>query len=313
MRLAQYVYSDLENTLPKLAVWNRPLGAWIDADIYLDGGDDLDDFDEELSEDDDFFRMPLSIDDFFTNAVDEEIIEELTQKIENPNADALDLNKIQFLSPFLWPSKILCVGLNYADHAAEFNDPVPAEPVFFCKANSSLSSHQSPILLPSVSDQIDYEAELVVIIGRAGRDIPESEALDYVFGYTCGNDVSCRDWQSGKPAGQWFLGKSFDSFAPIGPGIVTKDEIPNPNHLAIASRLNGKTMQSSNTSNFIFPVEKLIAYVSQVMTLKPGDLLFTGTPGGVGMRRNPPVFLKNGDTIEVEIENIGTLTNPVLG
>lgn len=313
MRLALYVFSDSENTLPKLAVWNHAIDAWVDAGIYLNDEDDSEDFGEEMDEDDECFRIPLSIDDFFAGVVDEKITAELTQAIENPNADPLRLDKIRFLPPILWPSKILCVGLNYADHAAEFNDPVPAEPVFFCKALSTLNSHQGPIFLPKVSDQIDYEAELVVIIGRTGRDIPEASALDYVFGYTCGNDVSCRDWQSGKPAGQWFLGKSFDSFAPIGPGIVTKDEIPNPNRLAIASRLNGKTMQSSNTSNFIFPVEKLIAYVSQVMTLNPGDLLFTGTPGGVGMRRNPPVFLKNGDTIEVEIEKIGTLTNPVRG
>ena len=219
--------------------------------------------------------------------------------------------EIVLLPPVPFCEKILCVGLNYADHAAEFNDPIPAEPVYFCKALSALNADSQAIVLPTVSDKIDYEAELVVVIGKQGRNIDRAEALDYVWGYTCGNDVSCRDWQSGKPAGQWFLGKSFDTFAPIGPVLVTRDEIPCPNTLDISSRLNGTTMQSSNTKNFIFPVEELIAYVSQVMTLRPGDLIFTGTPGGVGMRRVPPVFMKHGDTIEVEIEGIGTLTNPV--
>lgn len=219
--------------------------------------------------------------------------------------------EIVLLPPVPFCEKILCVGLNYADHAEEFNDPIPAEPVFFCKALSALSADSQAIVLPTVSEQIDYEAELVVVIGKRGRNIDRAEALDYVWGYTCGNDVSCRDWQSGKPAGQWFLGKSFDTFAPIGPVLVTRDEIPGPNALDISSRLNGRTMQSSNTKHFIFPVEELIAYVSQVMTLRPGDVIFTGTPGGVGMRRVPPVFMKDGDTIEVEIEGIGTLTNPV--
>lgn len=209
------------------------------------------------------------------------------------------------------PTKILCVGLNYADHAKEFGDPIPPEPVFFCKALSTLIPHGAGIVVPRESDKIDYEAELVAVIGKWARRVSAADALDYVAGYTCGNDVSCRDWQKNKPAGQWFLGKSFDTFAPLGPWLVSRDEAGNPNELAICSRLNGQVMQSSTTRNFIFPIEELIAYASNVMTLEPGDLVFTGTPGGIGDRRNPPVYLKRGDTIEVEIEKIGTLSNPV--
>lgn len=223
----------------------------------------------------------------------------------------VDLSKVHLLAPVLNPSKILCVGLNYADHAEEFNDPVPQEPVIFCKAVSSINGPDAPIVLPKISQRVDYEAELVVVIGQYGKDIDEKVALDYVAGYTCGNDVSARDWQKNTPAGQWFLGKSFDSFAPTGPVLVLKDEIENPNALAIQSRLNGQVMQSSNTKHFIFPVQKLISYISRIMTLEPGDLIFTGTPGGVGDQRKPPVYLKHDDIIEVEIEKIGVLSNSV--
>ena len=159
---------------------------------------------------------------------------------------------------------------------------------------------------------VDYEAELVVVIGKPGRRIAESEAMDYVAGYMCGNDVSARDWQMKKPGGQWLLGKSFDTFAPTGPHLVTQDEITNPQQLAVRLILNGQVMQQSNTNQFIFSVTQLIAYVSQVCTLEVGDLLFTGTPGGVGFARKPPVFLKDGDVVEVEIESVGKLRNAVV-
>jgi len=159
---------------------------------------------------------------------------------------------------------------------------------------------------------VDYEAELVVVMGRGGRRIAESEAMSHVAGYLCSNDVSARDWQKGKPAGQWLLGKSFESFAPIGPWLVTADEVPDPGNLRIRLRLNGRLMQDSNTSQLIFPIPRLIAYVSEVCTLEPGDLLFTGTPAGVGMARKPPVYLKPGDVVEVEIDRLGVLRNPVI-
>jgi 2-keto-4-pentenoate hydratase/2-oxohepta-3-ene-1,7-dioic acid hydratase in catechol pathway len=211
------------------------------------------------------------------------------------------------------PEKIICVGKNYAEHARETGSLPPSEPVFFSKFSSAIGGDGQPIVLPRVSDEVDYEAELVVVIGVGGRYISKESAFAHVAGYCCGNDVSARDWQREKPGGQWLLGKSFDTFAPIGPALVTADEIPNPDKLAIELRLNGRVMQQSNTSQFLFPIAELIAYVSQVCTLMPGDLLFTGTPPGVGFARKPPVFIHSGDVVEVEIERVGVLRNPVVG
>ncbi|MEW4454436.1 fumarylacetoacetate hydrolase family protein [Bremerella sp. JC817] len=224
----------------------------------------------------------------------------------------LDPAKVHLLPPVVEPQKILCIGLNYADHAAETGATVGDEPVVFNKFPTCLRAHRQAIELPAVSDQIDYEAELVVVIGRAGRNIPQAEAMSHVAGYTIGHDVSCRDWQKGKPGKQWLLGKSFDSFAPLGPEIVTADEIEDPHNLRIQCRLNGETMQDSSTSQLIFRIDFLISYLSQVCTLKPGDLIYTGTPPGVGMARKPPVFLKPGDICEIEIEKLGILSNPVI-
>jgi len=209
------------------------------------------------------------------------------------------------------PEKVICVGKNYAEHARETGSKPPDEPVFFSKFPSAVCGDGQPILLPPESNQVDYEAELVAVIGRGGRNIAQSRALEHVAGYCCGNDVSARDWQKGKPGGQWLLGKSFDSFAPIGPALVTADDIPDPQCLDIKLRLNGRVMQQSNTRLMIFSVAELIAYVSRVCTLSPGDLLFTGTPEGVGFTRRPPVFLQAGDRVEVDIERIGSLGNPV--
>ena len=210
------------------------------------------------------------------------------------------------------PEKIICVGLNYADHARETGMTPPTEPVFFSKFPTAICGDWQPIVLPRVSNEVDYEAELVVVIGLGGRHISKEKALEHVAGYCCGNDVSARDWQLHKPAEQWLLGKSFDTFAPIGPAMVTADEIADPGQLRIELRLNGSVMQKSNTSQLIFSIAELVAYVSQVCTLSPGDLIFTGTPPGVGFARKPPVFLKPGDTVEVEIESVGILRNPVV-
>ncbi|MBS0210870.1 MAG: fumarylacetoacetate hydrolase family protein [Planctomycetes bacterium] len=222
-------------------------------------------------------------------------------------------SSVKLLSPVLDPQKIICVGLNYADHAREGGKEPPTEPVIFCKFATALSAHEAPIVLPAVSQKVDYEAELVVVIGRAGRNIPQQHALDFVAGYCVGHDVSARDWQQEKPGGQWLLGKSFDTFAPLGPTLVTPDEVGNAGKLRIQCRLNGQTMQDSNTEQLIFTIPHLIAYVSQVATLMPGDLIYTGTPSGVGFARKPPVFLKPGDVVEVEIEKLGVLRNPVVG
>ncbi len=219
---------------------------------------------------------------------------------------------VRLMAPVPQPEKVICIGLNYADHAAESGAPVPPEPVVFCKFPTAVRAHQNPIVLPSLSNKVDYEAELVVIIGVGGRNISRERAKHHIAGYTCGHDVSARDWQLQKPGGQWLLGKTFDSFAPFGPALVTSDEIENPGELNISLRLNGVTMQDSNTRQLIFPIDRLIEYLSSVCTLSPGDVIFTGTPPGVGGARKPPVYLKPGDVVEIEIEKIGILSNPVV-
>jgi 2-keto-4-pentenoate hydratase/2-oxohepta-3-ene-1,7-dioic acid hydratase in catechol pathway len=222
-------------------------------------------------------------------------------------ADGLTL-----VAPVPKPEKVICIGLNYADHARESGAEPPPCPVIFNKFPTTARTHGDPIVLPKSSSEVDYEAELVIVIGVGGRHIPAAKARDHIAAYCCGNDVSARDWQLRKPGGQWLLGKSFDSFAPFGPQLVTADEIPDPNNLKIQLRLNDRVMQDSSTAEFLFRVEELVAYVSDVCTLAPGDVLFTGTPPGVGFARKPPVFLKPGDSVEVEIERIGVLQNPVV-
>jgi len=215
------------------------------------------------------------------------------------------------LAPVCDPRKIVCVGLNYRDHAAESGVEPPEEPVLFSKFASALIGHGAPILLPPASAEVDFEAELVVVVGRGGRDIARADALSHVAGYAVGHDVSARDWQLRKPGKQWMAGKTFDTFAPVGPMLVTADEVGDPHALGIRLRLNGRTMQDSSTSQFIFGVDEVVAYLSQIVTLEPGDLIFTGTPPGVGMARKPPVWLQPGDVVEVEIDGLGTLRNPV--
>jgi 2-keto-4-pentenoate hydratase/2-oxohepta-3-ene-1,7-dioic acid hydratase in catechol pathway len=218
----------------------------------------------------------------------------------------------KLLAPVPDPHKIICIGLNYRDHAAESGAPIPKEPIVFSKYATALVGHGEPIVLPKVSQEVDYEAELVVVVGRKGRHLTPTQALQYVAGYTVGHDVSARDWQLKKDGKQWMMGKTFDTFAPAGPVLVTSDEVADPHRLAIRLRLNGQTMQDSSTTQLIFGVGELLAYLSQVVTLEPGDLIFTGTPPGVGFAKKPPVFLKDGDVVEVEIEGLGVLRNPVV-
>lgn len=216
---------------------------------------------------------------------------------------------LELLCPLDVPGKILCIGLNYRDHAIETNAPIPDEPIVFSKAPTSLIGPTDAIEIPSISHQVDFEAELVVVVGKRLRKSTEEQSQEAIFGYTAGNDISARDWQKGKPGKQWLLGKSFDTFAPIGPAIALASAIPDPRNLKIQSRLNGQLMQDSWTRELIFSPAMLLSYISQVLTIEPGDLLFTGTPAGVGVARNPQVFLKPGDRIEVQIESIGTLSN----
>jgi 2-keto-4-pentenoate hydratase/2-oxohepta-3-ene-1,7-dioic acid hydratase in catechol pathway len=222
---------------------------------------------------------------------------------------ALPLDSIEFL-PAVYPSKIMAIGRNYVDHAIEGGAALPEAPLLFNKLPNSLSAHDAPIVLPSISNKVDYEAELAVVIGRRAKRVSEAEALEYVFGYTLINDVSARDLQFGD--GQWTRGKGLDTFAPLGPFITTRDEIKDVQALKIEGRLNGEVMQSSNTGKMIFKVAYLVSYLSQGITLEPGDVIATGTPDGVGVFRKPPVLLKAGDVFEVEIEGLGTLRNPVI-
>ena len=218
----------------------------------------------------------------------------------------------KLLAPLV-PADILCIGLNYREHAKESGAAIPQHPVLFIKAGSSLNNPLDPILLPPESQKVDYECELAVVIGKAARRVSRRDALSHVLGYTCANDVSARDWQLDKTlsGGQWNRGKSFDGFCPLGPSLVTADEIPHPNALRIRTLLNGQVMQDHTTADMIFDVPTLIESLSATMTLRPGTVILTGTPQGVGFARTPPVFLKEGDTVAVEIEKIGTLQNPV--
>lgn len=218
----------------------------------------------------------------------------------------------RLLPPVPDPRKIICIGLNYRDHAAESGVPAPPEPVLFSKYPTALIGHLDRIVLPRVSEQVDYEAELVLVVGRGGRHIPREKAREHIGGYAIGHDVSARDWQLNKPSRQWMAGKTFDTFAPTGPVLVTPEEVSDPHALGIRLRLNGQVMQDSSTSQLIFGVDELIAYLSQIVTLEPGDLIFTGTPPGVGMARKPPVWLKPGDVVEIDIDGLGTLRNTVV-
>ncbi len=221
---------------------------------------------------------------------------------------AYALDAVEYL-PAITPPKMLAIGQNYLDHVKEQNGEVPEEPMIFSKLPGSLNAHNSPIILPPHAHQVDYEAELAVIIGRRAKHVSEADAMDYVFGYAPFNDVSARDLQFKDK--QFIRGKGQDTFAPIGPFITTKDEIADPHNLKIACHLNGNVMQDSNTLNLIFKIPTLISYITQGITLEPGDVIATGTPPGVGIFRKPPIVLKDGDVVEIIIEGLGTLRNPV--
>ena len=215
-----------------------------------------------------------------------------------------------WFAPVPRPGKLICIGLNYKDHAAESKMAIPERPVVFSKFSSAVIAPGEPVVLPPQSKQVDYEAELAVVIGRRAKNVPATRAYDYVLGYTAFNDVSARDFQFAD--GQWQRGKSCDTFAPMGQTIVTTEAIPDPHKLSIKLKLNGLTMQDSNTDQMIFGVPRLIEFLSETITLEPGDVIATGTPSGVGFARNPPVFLKAGDDMEVLIEGMGGLGTPVI-
>ncbi len=211
------------------------------------------------------------------------------------------------------PSGFFCIGLNYRGHAAETNAKIPERPILFMKGVNAVQNPGDPIYIPRhlASSEVDYECELAVVIGRPCKNVSRAHALDFVLGYTCANDVSARDWQIKWGGSQWCRGKTFDTFAPLGPCLVTRDEIPNPNTLPIRTVVNGQTLQDSNTGDMIFDVPAIIEFLSGSTTLLPGTVILTGTPQGVGMARKPPIWLKPGDEVTVEIEGIGKLRNPV--
>jgi 2-keto-4-pentenoate hydratase/2-oxohepta-3-ene-1,7-dioic acid hydratase in catechol pathway len=222
--------------------------------------------------------------------------------------EVVPLSEIREYLPVVFPPNILALGLNYYSHADEWQGPTPKEPILFLKANTSIIGHRGTIMLPNMApDEVDYEGELAVIIGRKAKNVPEREASNYVLGYACGNDLTARDCQLRRDE-QWARAKSFDTFCPLGPWIETELD---PSDVKISTRVNGRVLQDSSTKNMIFSVESLVSFLSRCMTLLPGTVIMSGTPGGVGFKRNPPIFLKPGDTVEIKIDGVGILQNSV--
>lgn len=221
-----------------------------------------------------------------------------------------DLGAVRLRAPVPRPAKIICLGLNYRDHAIETNMPIPETPVLFSKYASSVIGPDEAIQIPRASQSVDYEAEFAFVIGRGGRHIPAGRAMEHVAGYTIANDVSVRDYQM--RTGQWMIGKTFDTHCPMGPWLVTRDEVPDPHALDISLTVNGEKLQSSNTKQLIFRIPDIIAYLSAAFTLEPGDVILTGTPSGVGMARKPQRWLVPGDRVRIEVQGVGVLENPVV-
>lgn len=234
--------------------------------------------------------------------------EQEVRRFAEARAEVLPLDQVRLHAPIRRPGKIMAIGLNYADHIAESRMETPAIQVWFSKAPTSTNGPYDPIQVPKVSQALDYEAELVAVVGAGGRHIARGEAASAIFGYCCGNDATERAWQHRTP--QWVLGKSFDSHAPFGPWITTADEVADPHALSIRCLVNGEVRQNSNTRHLVFDIWDQIEHLSQAMTLEPGDLIFTGTPGGIGAAMTPRRFLKDGDRVRVEIEGLGALDNP---
>ena len=239
-----------------------------------------------------------------------EYIEHGRDADRQPGGETVSLDEVRLRAPITRPQKIIAIGLNYEDHAAETGGEIPEKPIVFAKYPNTIIGPGEPIRIPPITEQADYEAELAVVIGRPAKNVSEEEALEYVFGYMNGNDVSSRDLQFSE-GGQWTRSKSIDTFAPIGPYIATRDEVPDPQNLYIRCILNGEVVQDGTTSDMIFSVAELVSFLSHGMTLMPGDIILTGTPAGVGFARDPQLFLKAGDEVSIEIEGLGTLTNPV--
>ena len=242
--------------------------------------------------------------------LDTNFVDQAMKAIDSGSCTLIDARDVKIEAPVPRPGKIICIGLNYRNHAIESGMDIPKSPIIFSKFQTCIVGPADPIRIPIGSEKVDYEAELAVVIGRRATNVKATAAFDYVLGYTNFNDVSARDFQFAD--GQWQRGKSCDTFAPMGPFISTRDEIIDPHKQRICFRLNGETLQDSTTAELIFGVPELIEFLSSNITLEPGDVIATGTPPGVGFARKPPVFMKNGDIAEVEIEGLGILSNPVV-
>lgn len=223
-------------------------------------------------------------------------------------------DSVKIVAPIYNPDKVLCVGMNYKDHCEEQNAPVPIEPVIFNKFPSSIIGPTEDLQYPEETQKLDWEVELTIVIGKDAKRVQESDAMNYVFGYTVAHDVSARDWQleSGKNGGQWLIGKAMDGFCPLGPAIVMKEDINDPHNLGLRCRVNGVTKQDSNTNQLVHKTAAMVSFISRFMTLRPGDVILTGTPPGVGVFRKPPEYLKRGDVVECEIDGIGKVVNKIV-
>lgn len=241
-----------------------------------------------------------------------ELLEQVKRLISDNPKFRIPRCEVTLSAPIDGMDKVLCIGMNYKDHCEEQNAPVPTEPLVFNKFPSCVVGPFADIPYPEVTEQLDWEVELVIVIGKEGKDISEADAMDHVFGFTVAHDVSARDWQLKKNGGQWLLGKSMDAFCPIGPAIVTKDEVEDPHNLRLQCLVNGISKQDSNTNQLVFGTQALVSWVSKFCTIKPGDIILTGTPPGVGIFKNPPEFLQKGDVVECVIEKIGSIKNRIV-
>jgi len=239
-------------------------------------------------------------------------VEEKLMQYLDTKPPGLNLQELELKAPVTGMDKVICIGMNYKDHCEEQGMPCPTEPVVFNKFPSCVVAPFADVPYPPTTEQLDWEVELVVVVGKEGYQIEEKDAYDYVFGYTVGHDISARDWQLKRNGGQWLIGKSMNAFAPIGPGIVSRDEIPDPHNLNLSCKVNGATKQDSSTKEMVFNVPQIIAWLSRFFPILPGDLIFTGTPPGVGVFKNPPEFLKKGDVVTCGIESIGEIRNKIV-
>ncbi|KAL8602888.1 hypothetical protein ACOMHN_026848 [Nucella lapillus] len=278
--------------------WNNRLGVGVEK---TEGGDIVDVTEVDPT-------VPRNMKDFIAGG--EKNLDAAREAVQSGHF-ILKRHNLKMLPPITSPEKILCVGMNYKDHCEEQGAPVPEEPVIFSKFSSSIIGDRDNLVCPAVTQQLDWEVELVIVMGKTAKNVSVEDAMNYVFGFTVAHDVSARDWQF-KNGGQFLLGKTMDCFCPLGPVIIMKEDLKDPHNLKLSTVVNGVVKQDSNTNQLVFKTPELVAFISKFMTLKPGDLILTGTPPGVGVFRKPPEFLQRGDVVEVEIEGIGKLTNKVV-